>query len=72
MASDARLKKESRNKKWLSNRDTEAMAAVMVAAMAGATVAVMAATEDMVEAKVVTVDKADTEVKVVDHGVRSC
>ena len=72
MASDVRLKKESRNKKWLNSRDTEAMAAVTVAAMAEAMVVVMAATEDMVEAKVVTVDKADTEVKVVDHGVRSC
>ena len=72
MASDARLKKESQNKKWLSNRDMEAMAAVTVAAMAEAMVVVMAVTEDMVEAKAVMVAKADTEVKAADLGVSSC
>ena len=72
MANDARQKKESQNKKWLNNRDTEAMAAVTVAAMAEAMVAVTAATEDMAEAKAVMVAKADTEAKAADHGVRSC
>ena len=72
MASDVRLKKESRNKKWLNSRDTEAMAAVTVAATAEAMVAVTAATEDMAEVKAVMVAKADTEAKAADHGVRSC
>ena len=71
MASDAKQKKESQNKKWLNNRDTEAMAAVTVAAMAEAMVAVTAATEDMAEVKAVMVAKADTEAKAADHGVRS-
>lgn len=70
MVNDARQKKESRNKKWLNNRDMEAMAVVMVAAMAEAMVVVMAATEDMAEVKVATAAKADTEAKAVDHGVR--
>lgn len=73
MASDARQKKESQNKKWLNNRDTvAAMAADTVAAMAEAMVGVTAATEDMAEVKAVMVAKADTEAKAADHGVRSC
>ena len=69
MAKDARQKKEFQNKQWLNSRDMEAMAAVMVAAMAEATVVVMAATEDMVGVKADMAVKVDMEVKAVDLGV---
>ena len=69
MAKDARQKKEFQNKQWLNSRDMEAMAAVMVAAMAEATAVVMAATEDMVGVKADMAVKVDMEVKAVDLGV---
>lgn len=69
MAKDARQKKEFQNKQWLNSRDMEAMAAVMVAAMAEATAVVMAATEDMVGVKADMAAKVDMEVKAVDLGV---
>ena len=68
MAKDARQKKEFQNKQWLNSRDMEAMAAVMVAAMAEATAVVMAATEDMVGVKADMAAKVDMEVKAGDLG----
>ena len=69
MVKDARQKKEFQNKQWLNSRDMEAMAAVMVAAMAEATAVVMAVTEDTVEAKEVMAAKVVMEAKAVDLGV---